>query len=105
MISLEAAYVRSSIARFIGLSPRNVSSGDRPSEAGITKAGNGEIRAMLIQLAYRLKRQDAHWRQLAEVMKKKGKPGCVIAAAVANRWVRWLHYDLSKKPAEPAVIA
>ena len=93
------------LARFIGLSPRNVSSGERQAEAGIIKAGNGELRAMLIQLAHRLKRYHARWRQLAEVMKKKGKPGCVIAAAVANRWVRWLHYDLLKKPAEPAVIA
>jgi transposase len=93
------------LARFIGLSPRNVSSGDRQSEAGIIKAGNGELRAMLIQLAHRLKRYHARWRQLAEVMKKKGKPGCVIAAAVANRWVRWLHYDLLKKPAEPTVTA
>lgn len=93
------------LSRFIGLTPRNVSSGERQVEAGIIKAGNGELRAMMIQLAHRLKRYDARWRQLADQLKKKGKPGSVIAAAVANRWVRWLHYDLQKKPTESSVAA
>lgn len=93
------------LARFIGLSPRNVSSGERQAEAGMIKAGNGELRAMMIQLAHRLKRYDARWRALADSLKKRGKPGSVIAAAVANRWVRWMHYDLLRKPAEPPVAA
>ena len=93
------------LARFIGLTPRNVSSGERQVETGIIKAGNGDLRAMVIQLAHRLKRYVPRWRSLAEGLKKRGKPGSVIAAAVANRWLRWLHYDLLKKPAEPTVAA
>lgn len=89
------------LARFIGLTPRNVSSGQRQAEAGLIKAGNGDLRAMLVQLAHRLKRYEPRWRQLAQTLKQRGKPGSVIAAAVANRWVRWLHYDLVKKPAAP----
>lgn len=90
------------LARFIGLTPRNVSSGDRQAQAAIIKAGNGDLRAMLMQLAHRLKRWEPRWRQLGEQLKKRGKPGPVVAAAVANRWVRWLHYELVKKPQQPA---
>ncbi len=90
------------LARFIGLSPRNTSSGERQVAAAIIKAGNPELRSMLIQLAHRLKRHDTRWRPLAERLKQRGKPGCVIAAAVANRWMRWLHYELVKKPAPVA---
>ena len=90
------------LARYIGLTPRNVSSGERQAEASIIKAGNGDLRAMLMQLAHRLKRWDPRWRQLGEQLKKRGKPGPVVAAAVANRWVRWLHYELVKKPQQPA---
>lgn len=93
------------LSRFIGLTPRNVSSGPRQVETGIIKAGNGDLRAMLIQLAHRLKRYDARWRHLADRLKKKGKPGSVIAAAVANRWVRWLHHDLLHQPARPTIAA
>lgn len=93
------------LARFIGLTPCNDSSGDRQKEKGIIKAGNGDLRSMLIQLAHRIKRHDERWRSLAERLKKKHKPGGVIAAAVANRWVRWLHYDLAKKTSEPSQAA
>jgi transposase len=86
------------LARYLGLTPRNVSSGERQSEAGVIKAGNGDLRTMLIQLAHRLNRWDPRWHQLGVQLKKRGKPGSVVAAAIANRWVRWLHFDLVKKP-------
>ena len=37
-------------------------------------------------------RYDARWREFAARLKKKGKPYNVIAAAVANRWVRKLYH-------------
>jgi transposase len=83
------------LARFCGLSPRNASSGRRQADAGLVKAGNPELRAALVELAHRLIRYDARWSQLARELKGRGKPGSVAAAAVANRWVRWLHHAMT----------
>jgi transposase len=80
------------LARFCGLSPRNASSGQRQADAGLIKAGNPQLRATLIEAAHRLKRYDPHWRQRGEQWRQRGKPGSVVAAAIANRWVRWLHH-------------
>ena len=83
------------LARFCGLSPRNASSGQRQADAGLVKAGNPELRAALIELAHRLIRYEARWSQLGRKLKAGGKPGSLAAAAVANRWVRWLHYEMT----------
>ncbi len=83
------------MARFCGLSPRNASSGTRQADAGLVKAGNPELRAVLIELAHRLIRWEARWRELGLKLKGGGKPGSVAAAAVANRWVRWLHHEMT----------
>lgn len=82
------------LSRYCGLSPRNASSGTRQADAGLIKAGNPQLRAVLIQTAHLLKRHDPRWSQLAGKMRAKGKPGSVIAAAVANRWVRWLFHQM-----------
>lgn len=82
------------LARFCGLSPRNASSGQRQADAGLIKAGNAMLRATLIEAAWRLIRCDERWRTLALSMKARGKPACVIAAAIANRWVRSLYYEM-----------
>lgn len=81
------------MARFCGLSPRNASSGQRQADAGLIKAGNPQLRATLIETAHRLVRYDARWKKLAAEMKARGKPGSLVAAAVANRWVRWLFHQ------------
>lgn len=81
------------MARFCGLSPRNASSGQRQADAGLIKAGNPQLRATLIETAHRLIRHDARWKKLAGEMKARGKPGSLVAAAVANRWVRWLFHQ------------
>jgi transposase len=88
------------MARFCGLSPRNVSSGQRQADAGLIKAGNPQLRATLIETAHRLARYDARWKKLAAEMRARGKPGSLVAAAVANRWVRWLFHQTP-----PAVAA
>lgn len=79
------------LARFCGLSPRNASSGRRQADAGLIKAGNSLLRATLIQGAHQLKRRDPRWSKLAAKLKQAGKRGSVVAAAIANRWVRDLH--------------
>lgn len=81
------------MARFCGLTPRNASSGQKQADAGLIKAGNPQLRATLIETAHRLIRYDAQWKKLAAGMKARGKPGSLVAAAVANRWVRWLFHQ------------
>jgi transposase len=84
------------LARFCGLSPRNASSGQRQADAGLIKAGNPQLRATLIELAHRLRRCNPRWADLAEQLLARGKPTCVMIAAVANRWVRALHHQLTE---------
>lgn len=82
------------LARYCGLSPRNASSGNRQADAGLIDAANRQLRAVLIQAAHRLCRTDARWGALADRLLKKGKPKCVVVAAVANRWVRSMHHRM-----------
>ena len=82
------------LARYCGLSPRNASSGRRQADAGLIKAGNPQLRATLIEAAHRLIRYDPRWAALASTLRAAGKPTCVLVAAVANRWVRWLFHQV-----------
>lgn len=86
------------LARYCGLSPRNASSGQRQADAGLIKAGNELLRAVIIEAAHRLIRFDARWKALAASLRAAGKPACVVAAAVANRWVRWLFHQVQGGP-------
>ena len=88
------------LARFCGVTPRNASSGARQADAGLIKAGSPELRAVLIELAQRLvHRIRGRWFDLAAQMLQRGKPKNVVVAAVANRWVRWLHHELRREDA------
>ena len=83
------------LARFCGVTPRNASSGARQADAGLIRAGNPDLRTILIELAHRLIRQSTEpWSQRAAKMLKRGKPKNVVVAAIANRWVRRLYHDL-----------
>lgn len=82
------------LARFCGVTPRNASSGERQADAGLIKAGNPELRRVLIEAAHRLGRYDEHWSKMNTRLRRAGKPGSVVAAAVANRWVRWLYHQM-----------
>lgn len=85
------------LARFCGVTPRNASSGARQADAGLIKAANPALRTVLIELAHRLiNRMDEPWSKLAVGMLRRGKPRNVVVAAVANRWVRWLHHELRR---------
>jgi transposase len=86
------------LARFCGVTPRNASSGNRQADAGLIKAGNPQLRTVLVELAHRLiSRLQGRWAELAHGMLVRGKPKNVVVAAVANRWVRWLHHELRRK--------
>jgi transposase len=82
------------VSRFCGLSPCNASSGQRQADAGLIKAGNRQLRATLMEAAHRLMRQEPRWMALAQSLERRGKPRCLVVAAVANRWVRWLYHQL-----------
>ena len=82
------------LARFCGLSPRNASSGQKQADAGLIRAANPQLRTVLIEAGHRLARYVPQWRQLALRLRNAGKPGSVVAAAVANRYVRALHHQM-----------
>jgi transposase len=82
------------LSRFCGITPRNASSGLKQADAGLIRAGNPQLRTVLIEAAHRLQRCDPRWAKLGLQLRARGKPGSVVAAAVANRWVRWLYHQL-----------
>lgn len=85
------------LSRFCGLSPRNASSGNRQADAGLIKQANPTLRTIVIEAAHRLIRHDPRWRELAKRLRSAGKPGSVVAAAVGNRWMRWLYHRLTEQ--------
>jgi len=98
------------LSRFCGLSPRNASSGERQADAGMIKAGSPLLRATLIELAHRLPRCEDRWQAYRQQLLAAGKPGSVVAAAVANRWIRGLYYrmvqghgDVAQEPLNESV--
>jgi transposase len=84
------------LSRYCGLSPRNASSGARESDAGLIKSSNKILRATALQAAHRLIRTTDRWGRLAESMRSRGKPACVIAAAVGNRWMRRMFHEMKQ---------
>jgi len=84
------------LSRFCGLSPRNASSGNRQADAGLIRQASGTLRATVIEAAHRLIRYDPRWRALGLRLKLSGKPGSVVAAAIGNRWMRWLYHQLTE---------
>jgi transposase len=88
------------LSRFCGLTPCNASSGKRQADAGLIRAGDPELRAVIIEAAHRFMRYNGRWQALAAKMRAEGKKTSVIAAAVANRWMRWLFHQM-----QPARLA
>lgn len=85
------------LSRFCGLSPRNASSGRRQADAGLVKLASGELKGVLIQATHRLVRLEGRWGALYARLVKRGKAKPVAIAAVANRWVRWLHAEVNRQ--------
>ena len=111
---------------FLGLVPRECSSGDRRRQGAITKAGNGHVRRMLVESAWSYRfpaRKTKHLRQkaaaapeavqaLAWAAQKRlcaryrdlyqvGKNKCYVTTAVARELVRFClgHRTRGQQPA------
>lgn len=82
------------LARYCGMSPCNASSGNKVADAGLVDGCNKLLRATVVQAAHRLVRTVGRWHDLAARMRARGKPPCVIAGAVGNRWLRTLHHAM-----------
>jgi transposase len=82
------------LARYCGLSPRNSSSGTKQADAGLIDACSKSLRAVLIQAAQRLIRTHPRWKKLAQNLLARGKPKCLVVAAVGNRWMRTIHHRI-----------
>jgi transposase len=86
------------LARFCAVTPRNASSGCRQADAGLIEAGSRQLRGVLIEAAHRLARYHPRWSVLAASLRARGKSGSLVAAAIANRWVRWLYHQMQAEP-------
>jgi transposase len=82
------------LAHFCAVCPRNDSSGGKTTTGGLIKAGDDLLRQVLIESAHRLIRYNNEWRAMAARLRANGKKTCVIVAAVANRWIRKLFYQM-----------
>jgi transposase len=92
--SFERFHSGKQLARYCAVTPKNVSSGKRQADGGLIQAGNLRLRTMLLEAAHRLARFVPKWKALKDRLKAAGKPGSVAAAAVANRWIRWLYWQM-----------
>ena len=90
------------LARYCGLSPCNASSGGKTADAGLIDGCNKLLRMTIVQAAHRLIRTTERWGKLADSMRSRGKPACVIVGAVGNRWLRNLHHAMKASAIEPA---
>lgn len=86
------------LARFCGLTPRNASSGERVADAGLIKSGDSLLKSVLIEAAHRLRRYEPRWEGLGAQMRQRGKASSLVVAAIANRWVRSLHHQMTEEP-------
>lgn len=86
------------LARYCGMSPCNASSGRKVADAGLINGCNKILRATIVQASHRLIRTQERWHDLADSMKRRGKPACVVVAAVGNRWLRCLHHVMKQSP-------
>lgn len=86
------------LARFCAVTPRNASSGQRVADSGMIKAGDPQLKSVVIEAAQRLRRYEPRWQELSTSMAARGKPTGVIIGAVANRWLRGLYHQMKELP-------
>lgn len=90
-------------ASYIGLVPGEDSSGDSQNRLGITKAGNRQVRMLLVEAAQSFSRGQVGYKSKALKERQSGNPPAVIAYADrANERLRRRYYKLvlgkGKKP-------
>ncbi len=81
------------LSRYCGVTPCNASTGKKQADAGLIDSGHDILRPVLIQLAKRLPRLDPRWKALHTQLIRR-KSANVASAALANRWLRRLYYDV-----------
>lgn len=86
------------LARFCAVTPRNASSGQRVADSGMIKAGDPQLKSVVIEAAQRLRRWAPRWQALSASMSARGKPASVIVGAIANRWLRGLYHQMKELP-------
>ncbi len=91
------------VAAYLGLTPKQYSSGDVKKQVGISKCGSKQVRSLLVEAATSLLTRCKTWSRLkawgTKLMKKKGKKKAIIA--VARKLAVILHRMLvTKKPFE-----
>ena len=85
-------------ASYLGLTPGEHSSGDKQFRTGITKAGNGHIRKLLIEAAHGYPRGSVGFKSKELIKRQEGNPPEVIAYAdKANERLRKRCYKLMLK--------
>jgi len=82
------------LAHFCAVCPRNNSTGGKTTTGGLIKAGDELLRQVLVETAHRLIRYNDEWKAMAQRLQANGKKKCVVVAAVANRWIRRLYYQM-----------
>lgn len=75
------------IVAFVGVCPSVNQSGKRCHLGHITRAGDGFVRGLLVEAAWRLVRYDPHWHELfAGLAKRRGKKIAIVG--IARRLLR-----------------
>lgn len=74
------------LASFLGLAPREHSSGQTTRRGGISRTGNEAVRAMLVQAAWRAKRHDPKLEQIYQnIRARRGRHGAKVAIVAVAR--------------------
>lgn len=85
------------LARFCAVTPCNASSGQRVADSGMVRAGDRQLKSVVIEAAQRLARYDPRYKEMSQRLRGRGKPASVAIGAVANRWARRLYHQMQEK--------
>jgi transposase len=91
---------------YLGLVPREYSSGEKRRQGGITKTGNTHLRNLLIESSWHYRYRSAPSKRLTE--RREGQPAEIIAyadRAMRRLQGKFFHLILKGKPKQTAVTA